>query len=78
LFLDLSRGDAFIVSIIPFADVVCDLYFCVCADGLVAVGSTFFPGELLAAAEVEEFEGALGPAAGGYVSVMTTIENLQW
>jgi hypothetical protein len=38
-----------------------------CAFGLIGGGG---PGEAFAAAEVEEFEGALGAGAGGYVAVV--------
>ena len=66
-FADLRGGDALVVSVVPFADVFCDLDFCFCADGgFGEVG--FFKGEAVAAAEFEEGEGVLRAVAGGDVS----------
>ena len=69
LLFDLRARQAFVVSVVPFLDVVCDLDFGFCA--YVAgwlVGGGVLPGEFVAAADVEEFEGAAGAGAGGYVA----------
>ncbi len=66
-FFDLGAGDALVFSVVPFPDVFCDLHFGVCAD-VEGVVSLVLPGEFVAAADVEEFEGAAGAVAGGYVA----------
>ena len=69
LFLDLRARQAFVVPVVPFPYVVCDLDLCFCA--YVAgwlVGVRVLPGQFVAAAYVEEFEGAAGAGAGGYVA----------
>jgi hypothetical protein len=61
-------GQAFIVAVVPFFDCFGDF------DGRVGVACggwgvcLVVPGVALAAAEVEEFEGALGAGAGGDVA----------
>ena len=69
LLLDLRARQAFVVSVVPFPYVVCDLDLCFCAyvGGCVGV-RVLLPGEFVAAAKVEEFEGAAGAGAGGYVA----------
>ena len=70
LLLDLRARQAFVVPVVPFPDVVCELDLGFCADvggGVVGVG-VLLPGQFVAAADVEEFEGAAGAVAGGYVA----------
>lgn len=51
--------DPLILSIVPLPNVLRDLYFCICpyVQSLVA---RILPRKLIAAADVEEFEGVLG------------------
>ena len=69
---DFGGGDAFVVAVVPFADVRGYLYSGVGANGggfrvgWILMG--FLPGEFVSAAEVEEFEGAAGAVAGGDVA----------
>ena len=62
-------GFAFVGAVVPFADGGGDLDFGFVFErcGWVA-GGGFGPGEPVVAAEVEEFEGALGAVAGGDVA----------
>lgn len=64
------RGrETFVGTVVPFADCVCDLDVCVCAAfGREESRGVIGPGILIAAAEIEEFEGALGAVAGGDVT----------
>lgn len=69
LLLDLRARQAFVVAVVPFPDVVGDLDLCFCAyvgGGVGVMG--VLPGRFVAAANVEEFEGAAGAGAGGYVA----------
>ena len=70
LLFDLRARLAFVVPVVPFPYVSCDLHFCFCAyvAGSLGVGVGVLPGEFVPAADVEEFEGATGASAGGYVA----------
>jgi hypothetical protein len=80
LLADLWGRETLVDAVIPFADLRCDLYVGVCARVERAGWGFLGPGEAFAAAEVEEFEGALGAGAWGYVAVMRVlgIEALAW
>ena len=69
---DLRGRFAFVVAVVPFANGLGDLYVCVCAWGETCGRVGFGPGVAGAAAEVEEFEGALGAGAWGDVTIMPT------
>lgn len=62
----LRTRQAFVVSVVPFPYVFCDLHFCFCTYVAGSVG--VLPGKFVAAANVEEFEGAASPGARGYVA----------
>lgn len=73
---DVRRSLAFVVAVVPFADRACDLDVGICADvegggrcrgGRGGVRGVV-PGVAVAAAEIEQFEGALGACARGYVA----------
>ena len=68
----LRARQAFVVAIVPFPDVGCDLHFCFRTYVAWSVMNVFLPGQFVPAANVEEFEGAAGAGAGGYVAVGTT------
>lgn len=69
VFSNLLAGQALIVAIVPFPYVFCDLDFSVRANSVVPVLAPLFPGKFVPAAELEEFEGPLGAAARGDISV---------
>ena len=66
LFFDLCTGQPFIISIVPFAYVFCDLHFRFCS--YIAGNTSVMPGKFVAAADVKEFEGAASSGAGGNVA----------
>ncbi len=66
---DFGGCDAFVETVVPFADVFCYLDGGVRADGGGGGGGGGgLPGEVFCAAEVEEFEGEAGAVAGGDVA----------
>ena len=71
---DFGGCDAFVLAVVPFADVGGYLDAGGCADGggglRGGVLRGLLPGEFGGAAEVEEFEGAAGAVAGGDVAVV--------
>jgi hypothetical protein len=66
------RCQTLVVAVVPFGNAVCDFDGCVCA-GVEAGGcGGGGPGEARFAADVEEFEGALGAGAGGDIAIVFT------
>lgn len=65
-------GQAFVVAVVPFADVFCYFDAGIGADGIVR-GAFLEPGEGDGAAEAEELDCSLGAVAGGYVAVFVFI-----
>lgn len=70
LLADLLGGEALVVAVVPLADRLGDLDLRVGAHVCVAVLALVVPGELVAAAEAEELEGALGTVSWGDVAVV--------
>ena len=68
LLFDLRARQTFVVAVVPFPNVVGDLDLRFCAYVGGGVGVRVLPGQFVAAANVEEFEGAAGAGAGGYVA----------
>lgn len=69
---DVGADLALVVAVVPFTDGLANFNVCVCADverGLGRAGGGVVPWVVGAAAEVEEFEGALSACAGGYVAL---------
>jgi hypothetical protein len=68
---DLMRCKTLVVTVVPFGDAVCDFDICVRAGIEAGGGGGGGPREARFAADVEEFEGALGAGAGGDVAVVS-------
>jgi hypothetical protein len=66
------RCEAFVVAVVPLGDAVCDFDICVCAGIEAGWCGGGGPGEARFAANVEEFEGALGAGARGDVAIVFT------
>jgi hypothetical protein len=62
LLLDLCAGDAFIVPVIPFPDVLCYLDPCIGSNFLFGDLVLVSPGILLPTTKFKELKGALGTA----------------
>jgi hypothetical protein len=65
------RCKTLVVTVVPFGDAVCDFDICVRAGIEAGGGGGGGPREARFAADVEEFEGALGAGAGGDVAVVS-------
>jgi hypothetical protein len=50
-FSDLFTSDALIFSVIPFSNVLCDLYLGLCTYALVRMAPSLFPREFISAAK---------------------------
>jgi hypothetical protein len=66
------RCQSLVVAVVPFGDAVCDFDICVRAGIETGGRRGGGPGEARLAADVEEFEGALGAGAGGDVAIVFT------